>query len=163
MRVGGGCTGGWAEFGTAGRTEAGDVAAGSGVGEYVASGGDTAIVGAFSDDDKGFWTGSAYVYRRDQGGVDNWGQVTKITASDGAAYDVFGDSVAISGDTAIVGAFADDDNGTQSGSAYVLFFPPADIPAVSEWGLMVMALLMLTAGTLVYTRRLRFSPSIREG
>ena len=43
----------------------------------------------------------------------------KITASDGAAGDQFGDSVAISGDTAIVGAIRDDDNGSESGSAYV--------------------------------------------
>ena len=87
----------------------------------VAISGDTAIVGARRDDDNGFFTGSAHVYRRDQGGVDNWGQVTKITASDGAAGDEFGFSVAISGDTAIVGADRDDDNGGESGSAYVYF------------------------------------------
>ena len=68
------------------------------------------------------------MYGRDEGGVDNWGQVTKITASDGAANDQFGISVAISGDTAIVGAFRDDDNGTDSGSAY-LFGESALCPA----------------------------------
>ena len=44
---------------------------------------------------------------------------TKLTASDGAAFDRFGEGVAISGDTAVVGARDDDDNGTDSGSAYV--------------------------------------------
>ena len=43
----------------------------------------------------------------------------KLTASDGAAEDYFGISVAISGDTALVGAAGDDDNGSLSGSAYI--------------------------------------------
>ncbi len=44
---------------------------------------------------------------------------TKLTASDGMAIDFFGFSVAISGDRAIVGAYQDDDGGTDSGSAYI--------------------------------------------
>ena len=44
---------------------------------------------------------------------------TKLTASDGAVDDAFGWSVAISGDTALVGARQDDDKGFNSGSAYV--------------------------------------------
>jgi hypothetical protein len=43
----------------------------------------------------------------------------KITASDGAAYDYFGVSVAISGDYAVAGAHCDDDAGMDSGSAYI--------------------------------------------
>ncbi|MBL4591611.1 MAG: FG-GAP repeat protein, partial [Phycisphaerales bacterium] len=43
----------------------------------------------------------------------------KITASDAAAEDFFGSSVAISGTTAIVGADRDDDAGSESGSAYI--------------------------------------------
>ena len=45
----------------------------------------------------------------------NWGLVKKITAFDGAADDYFGYNVSISGDTVVVGAVEDDDNG----SAYV--------------------------------------------
>ena len=44
----------------------------------------------------------------------------KLTASDGAADDSFGYSVSIDGDTAVIGAHGDDDNGCDSGSAYVL-------------------------------------------
>ena len=44
---------------------------------------------------------------------------TKLTASDGTAYDFFGNSVSISDDTAVVGAVEDDDKGVDSGSAYV--------------------------------------------
>ena len=43
----------------------------------------------------------------------------KLTASDGAAEDRFGLSLAISGSTAIVGARYDDSNGTKSGAAYL--------------------------------------------
>ena len=51
-----------------------------------------------------------------------WGQCAeeqKLTASDAATNDGFGVSVAVSGDTALVGAYANDDAGTDSGSAYV--------------------------------------------
>ena len=44
---------------------------------------------------------------------------SKLTASDGASDDYFGTAVSMSGDYAIVGASKDDDNGTNSGSAYV--------------------------------------------
>lgn len=45
----------------------------------------------------------------------------KLRASDGASYDYFGRSVAVSGDgsTAVIGAYGDDDRGNESGSAYV--------------------------------------------
>ncbi len=85
----------------------------------VSLSGDTALVGAHHDTDNGYDSGSAYIFERNQGGADNWGQMAKLTASDGAASDEFGVSVALSGDTALVGAHNDDDNGTLSGSAYV--------------------------------------------
>ena len=43
---------------------------------------------------------------------------TKVSPNDGQAYDKFGGSVSLSGDYALVGAFADDDNGPNSGSVY---------------------------------------------
>ncbi len=51
--------------------------------------------------------------------IDPWIQKAKLTASDGSASDYFGESVAISGDTIVVGVAYDDDNGSESGSAYV--------------------------------------------
>ncbi len=118
--------GGVDNWGEVTKITASDGAAGDFFGRWVAISGDTAIVGAYFGDGNATDSGSAYVYRRDEGGVDNWGQVTKITASDGAASDTFGGSVAISGDTAIVAASLDDDNGKYSGSAY-MFFTPAEI------------------------------------
>ena len=47
---------------------------------------------------------------------------SKLTAPDAAQGDQFGRSVSINGDTALVGAFRDDDNGTDSGSAYLFSF-----------------------------------------
>jgi len=46
----------------------------------------------------------------------------KLLALDGATGDEFGYSVATSGDTVVVGALYDDDNGTNSGSAYIYRF-----------------------------------------
>ena len=46
-------------------------------------------------------------------------QQTKLTGLDSAGSDLFGTSVSIDGDTAVVGAKGDDDNGILSGSAYV--------------------------------------------
>jgi len=85
----------------------------------VAISGDTIVVGANWDDDAGSNSGSAYIFDRNQGGTDNWGQVKKLTASDGAANDWFGESVAISGDTVVVGAFGNDGAGSTAGAAYV--------------------------------------------
>ena len=81
--------------------------------------GNVLVVGAGGSDSAGPESGSAFVFRRDEGGADNWGEVTEITPSDTAAGDRFGWSVTISGDAAIVGADRDDDNGISSGSAYV--------------------------------------------
>jgi predicted amidohydrolase len=83
----------------------------------VAVDGDYAIVGAPGDDEKGSSAGSAYVFRRLAGA--SWNPVAKLTASDGDAYDRFGVSVAISGDYVVVGAYGDDANGIDSGSAYI--------------------------------------------
>ena len=85
-------------------------------GNSVSIDGDTAVIGASSDDDNGSSSGSVYVYVRSNG---VWSEQQKLTASDAAQYDGFGISVSIDGDTAVIGANADDDNGSNSGSAYV--------------------------------------------
>ena len=88
-----------------------------------APGSEVAVVGANQDDDNGLDSGSAYVYRFD-GAM--WVQEQKLLADDGAANDLFGTSVSISGapgaEVAVVGAYQDDDNGINSGSAYIYRF-----------------------------------------
>jgi hypothetical protein len=93
-----------------------DGARGDWFGRSVSVSGDTAVVGAPSDDDNGTRSGSAYVFRRTGS---SWTQAQKLLPGDGAANDLFGTSVSVSGDTAVVGALYDDDNGAGSGSAYV--------------------------------------------
>ena len=85
---------------------ASDAAADDQFGYSVAVAGDTAVVGAHSDDTlAGTDAGSAYVFVRSGGA---WTQQAKLTASDAAAGDHFGISVAVAGDTAVVGAYDDD-------------------------------------------------------
>ncbi len=97
---------------------ASDAAAGDSFGGEVAISGNTAVVGASNDNTPaGNDAGSAYVFVRSNG---VWSEQAKLTASDAVAYDRFGNSVAISGDTIVVGAFFDDTSaGQDKGSAYV--------------------------------------------
>ena len=56
--------------------------------------GDVAVVGAANEDGGGISWGAAYIFERDLGGADNWGQRAKLTASDAANFAEFGDAVA---------------------------------------------------------------------
>ncbi|MBI4750747.1 MAG: FG-GAP repeat protein [Acidobacteria bacterium] len=87
-------------------------------GSSVAISGDTVVVGAFQVDVSGrFDQGSAYVFVRSG---TTWSQQQQLTASDGAGADLFGVSVAISGETVVVGAPQADVSGRSSqGAAYV--------------------------------------------
>jgi FG-GAP repeat len=97
-----------------------DLSDGDEFGSSVAISDDTAIVSARRDDDRGEVAGSAYILQRDHGGPASWGQVKKLYASDAAGFDIFGDAVAISGDTAVVGAFGKDGHGgDRSGAVYI--------------------------------------------
>ncbi len=98
-------------------------------GYSVAISGNCAIVGAIreSEDETGGntqqYAGAVYLYERDANG--NWSREQKIVASDRYEHDFFGESVGISGNYAIVGAYAEDEDATggntlaQAGSAYI--------------------------------------------
>ena len=92
---------------------ASDGAASDYFGVSVAIGSGRIVVGSPYDDDNGSNSGSAYIFDLDGN------QLAKITASDGAANDQFGASVAVGSGRIVVGAYRDDDNGTDSGSAYI--------------------------------------------
>ncbi|MCH8047440.1 MAG: FG-GAP repeat protein [Planctomycetes bacterium] len=83
-------------------------------GDAVAISGNTAIIGAALHGEAGNETGAAYLFD-----VTTGEQLFKLTASDGAQGDNFGWSVAIDGNTALVGALGHDDEGSFSGSAYL--------------------------------------------
>ncbi|KAL7518168.1 hypothetical protein ACHAWX_003022 [Stephanocyclus meneghinianus] len=97
---------------------AADGATGDYFGWSVGVSGNVVIIGAYLDDDKGSDSGSAYIFNLNEStGI--WSQKAKLTAVDADTYDYFGYSVSISGNVVVVGAYADDDKGSQSGAAYV--------------------------------------------
>ena len=121
---------------------ASDTAAYKFFGGRAALTGDTLVVGASGDDHGGFQSGSAYVFVRNG---TSWSEQAKLTASDAGAIDYFGVSVALSGDTAVVGASGHDDDGSRTGSAYVFVrngtswseqakLTPSDAPANASFG-----------------------------
>ena len=82
----------------------------------VAISGTIAIIGAPFDSTKKNLSGAAYIFEL----VDNeWKQVSKLYARDADIKDLFGYSVSISGDFAIIGAKEDDEPEKSSGSAYI--------------------------------------------
>ena len=91
-----------------------DSEAGNEFGCSVAVNEDTALVGDPSYDDA---TGSAYLFTRSVGGV--WTERQKLIASDGGDYQWFASSVAMDEHIALIGAWGDDDNGFNSGAAYI--------------------------------------------
>ena len=106
-----------ATYGQMAKLTATDAAAGDGFGWSVAFDSGTVVVGAYGDDDACTDnpicnSGAAYVYSLSDGGV----VYSKLMASDAAADDGFGSSVAIDGDTVVVGAWGEN-SGT--GAAYV--------------------------------------------
>ncbi len=90
----------------------------------VSMSGDNIVVGANGD---GSSSGSAYIFTKALTGWENMTETAKLTASDGAEEDKFGNSVSISGDNIVVGAYGNDDNGNRSGSAYIFTKP------IEEW------------------------------
>ena len=123
--------GGADNWGEVKRITASDAEATDQFGGTAAISGDTAVVGAHAEDAAGSSAGAAYVFQRNVGGTDNWGEVKKLTASDAQAGDFFGISVAISGETGVVGAFAEDAGGASAGAAYVF---QRDQGGTDNWG-----------------------------
>ncbi len=122
----------FARSGAAARTQtakltASDAAPGDSLGASIAIDGDTIVAGAYGDDGT---RGSAYTFARS--GAAARTQTAKLTASDGAASDFFGYSVAIAGETIATGA-SGDDGAKGSVSVFSPTTPPAPVatPAVS--------------------------------
>lgn len=92
----------------------------------VAISGDHIVIGAAGTDEFGYNTGSVYIFSRNLGGTDNWGEVKKITASDPSDSAEFGVSVAIDGDLLIAGAMGDG-----KGSAYIF---ARNQGGINNWG-----------------------------
>jgi len=106
---------------------ASDVGSNDNFGSAVAIHGDVATVGAPGEDggpDNLLQSaGAIYIFDRDQGGTNRWGEIKKFNAYDRQANDQLGSAVAISGDTVIAGARLEDGGPTdplpEAGAAYV--------------------------------------------
>jgi hypothetical protein len=86
-------------------------------GRSVAIDGDRVLVGAWQDDEQGFFTGSAYSFVFDG---EAWQEEDKLLADDGAAFRWFGLDLDLDGAVAIVGAYGDEEvGGLEAGAAYV--------------------------------------------
>jgi hypothetical protein len=127
LRTQGG-TDGWGQIKT---LVAEDAADGDFFGVSVALSGDYAVIGAVGENGSGSDQGAAYVFYRNQGGADNWGQLRKIAASDKGDGDGFGFSVSIDGQTILVGSDGEDGAGTDRGAAYIF---AKDQGGVDNWG-----------------------------
>ena len=93
-------------------------------GRSVSLQGDTALIGTCCDLEMGFQAGAAYVYRFDSD-TSEWIQEQKLVASDGDDNDIFGWSVSLDGDAALIGAYGDNLGPMiDAGSAYVFRFDP---------------------------------------
>jgi hypothetical protein len=98
---------------------ASDADSGDNFGTSVALNGDNLLVGASLDDETATNAGAAYVFYRNNGGANNWGEVAKLQANTGDANDNMGNSVAIDGDYAIVGAPGANGFQQDIGAAYI--------------------------------------------
>ena len=101
-------------------------------GESLSIDGDTAVIGAAFAEVTANFSGAAYVFERNLGGRDQWGQTAKLAPANGSEGDLFGVSVSIRGDVVAVGANGDDEAGQDAGAVYV-FERNADNP--NQWDL----------------------------
>jgi hypothetical protein len=121
----------------------------------VTASGSTAIIGAKFEssnavgvngdqtDNSAFGAGAAYVFVRNDTAA-TWSQQTYLKASNTDADDLFGTSVAVSGDTVVIGAFVEDSNAigidgdetnnsaSGAGAAYVFTLGPATLLNISS-------------------------------
>ena len=98
---------------------ASDGAASDNFGSDLSLLGGRALIGSYNDDDQGTGSGSAYVFDFD-GNL--WNESVKLTASGGAAGDSFGQSLSLAPDRALISAYLNDNQGINSGVAYVFDF-----------------------------------------
>lgn len=97
---------------------------GDGFGVDVDLSGDYLVVGQYAGGD---YAGSIYIFERNHGGANSWGQIANLKSSDNSAYDYFGYTVAIDGDVVVAGAPGNDG---LTGAAYVF---ELDLEGSGEW------------------------------
>ena len=85
-------------------------------GSAVSINGDHALIGVKFDSENGLYSGSAYIFKKDN---ENWIEQIKILPPDGGFWEHFGNAVYLRNNQAFIGAQYDDENGQYSGSTYI--------------------------------------------
>lgn len=85
----------------------------------VSLSGETLVVGAHFDSDRGVDAGSAYVFERGVTNARPWVQQTRLLAAGTQGFDRFGQAVTQSGDNLVIGALGDDGDGADSGAVFL--------------------------------------------
>ena len=135
--------GGTSNWGEVAILTASDAAEWDEFGHTVSISGERAIVGAIGNDDGGTHAGAAYIFTQNQGGANNWGELKKLTFSNGNIHQRFGESVSISGETALVG---------QSTTKLALLYTSSGSSLVPEPSTLVLMVLG-GLGLVTYRRR----------
>jgi hypothetical protein len=112
---------------------ASDAATGDKFGISVGVSGDVVVVGA-SQPYPAEQPGKAYVFEKPAGGWADMNEAATLTSSDGTNNDNFGFAVDIDGSTIVIGAYLDDDGGTNSGAAFVFEQPAGGWATMTETG-----------------------------
>lgn len=91
------------------------------LGVSVAIEGNIIAVGAhrYYTNATGSETGAVYIYEKDNGGIDNWGQIKKVMSGDPDDSELFGYCVDIEGDVMVIGAYHDKNTVDYGGAAYI--------------------------------------------
>jgi hypothetical protein len=108
---------------------ASDASAGARFGSALSMDGNTLVVGARDESEKGAQAGAAYVFES-VGGV--WTETAKLTAGDPEAGALFGAHVAIHGDVITATALLEDSMGADTGAVYVFERDGADWVQVAK-------------------------------
>lgn len=95
-----------------------DIGADQQFGRSTAIAGDVLAVGAYKSDVAADDAGAVYIFQKING---LWSHQETLTAADAAAGDGFGEYVAIDGNLLLIGSWLTDDNGNNSGSAYIFY------------------------------------------
>ena len=105
-------------------------------GKTTALSGDYALIGAYGYDgatNTTAYSGAAYLFHKDEGGTDNWGELKLLEAPTPAANEYFGNSIAISGDYIAAGdGRRTTGAGTRAGEVYIFY---KDQDGTDAWGL----------------------------
>lgn len=119
-----------------GHLTAPDSGAGSNFGAAVSIDGDTIAIGAYHADTSSNETGAAYIFEKPDGGWTDMTPTATLTATTPYFRDIFGQHIAISGDTVVVASHWDDEIVDSGGAAYVFEKPDSGWADMTETALL---------------------------